>query len=162
MGRAVLIALAGARGAGKSTVAAAIIAARATGQVVSFADPLYAILAGLGVPRALSRDAKEAPSLHLGGASPREFLIASGDFIRATCGADYLIRRALSRAGPEDVIDDVRTPAEHEAIYQSGGIVIYLTGRGIPRDPRGIPIDNSGDIDNTTRAILTACGQSHS
>jgi len=158
----VLIGLAGARGAGKTTVARAIIAARGAGQVVSFADPLYALLAGLGVPRAMSRDAKEAPSPHLGGASPREFLLAAGDFIRATCGADYLIRRALARAGSEDVIDDVRTPAEHEAIYQAGGIVIYLTGRGIPRDPRGIPIDNSGDIDTTTRAILTACGQSQS
>lgn len=140
-----LIAFAGRAGSGKNTATEALSKRFETSEL-AFADPLYdALSAMMGLQpmtdhdlRKLcqDRDFKESPSSALSGMSPRQALQQLGDWVRATFGADYLIRRVQERLAniensqwPSElaIITDLRTEQEADWVRRHGGLVVHVT-----------------------------------
>lgn len=120
-----IIGLAGAAGAGKGSVAAAI--RRLTGwKELGFADPVYgavAAITGLTIDELHDRNIKEKTILWI-GKSPRELLQLLGtEWGRNTIKPTIWIERALALAGENAVITDLRFDNEAQAIHERGGVV---------------------------------------
>lgn len=134
----ILIALTGAAGSGKDTVAAHLVRAHHFTQL-AFADPLRAMVAaGFGVgPRDLERDRKELPLDWL-GVSPRYLLQTLGtEWGRGLIHPDVwlmvLKRRldlALDAGHLRFVISDVRFENEAALVRGMGGTVWHLRRPG--------------------------------
>lgn len=140
-----LIAFAGRAGSGKNTAAEALSQRFETSEL-AFADPLYDALGAMmglqpmtdhDLPKLCQdRDFKESPCAALNGMSPRQALQQLGDWVRATFGADYLIRRAQERLAniensqwPSElaIITDLRTEQEADWVRRHGGLVVHVT-----------------------------------
>lgn len=127
-----LIGLAGQAGAGKGSVAAAILRRGEDWVELGFADPLYAAVEAItGIPqeRLKDRDFKEATIGWL-GKSPREMLQLLGtEYGRRAISESIWVDRAMrtvagnEAAGVSTVITDVRFDNEAAAIRAAGGLV---------------------------------------
>jgi len=145
--RPIILGLAGAIGAGKST-AAAILAERHGFGRTRFAGPLKAMLraflAAVGVPaetieRMIEGDLKEVPSPLLGGRSPRYAMQTLGtewgrDLMAAnlwTSAWRASVDAALAAGARGVAIEDCRFPNEAEVIRRHGGIVVRIERHGL-------------------------------
>lgn len=138
-----LLALTGKAGAGKSTIASAVLrqinerrGAAGTCVVLRFAGPIKAALRAMGLSeREVDGDLKEIPCALLGGKTPRQAMQSLGDWGRAL-DVDLWVRLAFNEAtkwldiGRDVVIDDCRFANEAQAVWEHGGVVIELLGRG--------------------------------
>lgn len=126
-----LIGLAGAAGAGKGSVAAALVQRHGFSEI-AFADPLYAAVSAMlqmPVGRLKDRAVKETVIDGV-GKSPRELLQLLGTefgrkMIKESIWVDLGMRRAASlrRYGERVAITDVRFNNEAEAIREAGGSI---------------------------------------
>lgn len=130
MPQAPLIGIAGRGRAGKDTVANFIIAAIG-GYRYSFADPIRAMLAPLGVdmsdPYWQARKEEPIPAL---GVSPRRMMQTLGtEWGRQLINPDLwlvMAHQRLLRNGPGMVISDVRFENEAAWIRKHGGRIIHV------------------------------------
>jgi dephospho-CoA kinase len=114
-----IIALAGAAGAGRKTVSK-ILKHRHGFAIASFSQPVHDAVNGLyGVGWAALMFSPDEPIGELGGKSPRQLTDALADHARAQISDDVLIRRLVQRTvsrgewGQQDlVIPDLELPSE--------------------------------------------------
>lgn len=158
-----IIGLAGTAGTGKSTLAE-YLTNRHDAATLSFADPLYGMLAGfLGIERdallkmAQNREWKERALVSLGNKSPRQMLQWLGDWVRERCGNDWLVQHLewrlheLADVMPGThlvLITDVRLEMEADWLRSKSGTIWHLlrsqatpvaghrTEAGVPIHPR--------------------------
>jgi len=128
-----IIGLCGAAGAGKGTVAEALVE-RCSLVEMAFADRIYTAVAnitGYSVLELKDREFKEKPIEWLGGKSPRHLLQTLGtewgrDTVSASLWVDATMRHIEHLAGCVTtgiVLTDVRFDNEAEAIRRRGGVV---------------------------------------
>jgi hypothetical protein len=130
-----LLGLHGRAGAGKSTIARAMVE-DGSAALLHFATPIKAMGRAIGLTEAeVNGVDKDEPCELLIGVTPRQFLQDLGAHMRATYGADVVagwtmmhVDRLLAH-GLDVIIDDVRLPTEAAAIWERQGVVIQLTGR---------------------------------
>jgi len=130
-----LVALAGPKGAGKSTGAKLL---EADGfQIVSFAGPLKRMLAagGFGSPQTLEEKEAIIPWL---GVTWRHCAQTLGtEWGRQQIRQDLWVMLAMRQCCDPDgsyVFDDLRFENEAQVIRDAGGCVIHLLGRGLRND----------------------------
>lgn len=161
-----LIALCGAAGAGKDTVADMLPARK-----LAFADTLYAEVAaafGLDASELKCRAIKETPIPELAQyqnddegfdefvdrvhgvpwndserRSPRQILQWWGDYRRAQ-EPDYFVNAVLRKVGPACVITDVRFPNEAALVRQLGGQLWQILRPGYEAGGTGHASDTDG------------------
>lgn len=122
-----IIGLCGAAGAGKGSVANALVTKYFFTEL-AFADPLYAMvstLTGLTVEQLHDREVKEKPIEWL-GKSPRQLLQSLGTewgrgMVKDDLWVGIAIRTALASA--RVVLTDVRFDNEAQAVKDAGGVV---------------------------------------
>jgi len=146
-----LIALCGAAGSGKNTVADRLVKEHGFYHL-AFADPLYemvSIVTGLSREDLEDREVKETPIDWL-GKSPRQLLQSLGtEWGRNTVHDQIWVRAAFSRvadleaAGRDVVITDVRFDNEAVAAKAAGGVVWRVVRRGGPRLTEGAAAHSS-------------------
>ncbi|GHC61771.1 deoxynucleotide monophosphate kinase [Limoniibacter endophyticus] len=128
-----VIALAGAAGSGKSTVADHLVDLHGYTRV-KFAGPLKDMCRAIGLTdEHIEGGLKEVPADILQGKSPRQFMQALGtEFGRDMIGENFWVGLWEARAAQHDrvVVDDCRFPNEAAAVRRLGGVVIKLEGRG--------------------------------
>lgn len=139
-----IIALLGAKGAGKSTLADLLVSSRDFVKL-PFAGPLKqmlrALLACQSVPPAtihemLEGQFKETPSVYLGGRSPRHAMQTLGTEWRDTMHRELWSRiwkgklSYLPTTTPGVVVDDVRFPHEEKVVRAMGGKIILIKRPG--------------------------------
>jgi hypothetical protein len=134
-----IIGLVGGGRTGKNTIAERLEVQHGFWEL-AFAEPLYdGLQATLNLPdEVLDPDRKDSAVPEL-GVSLRELLQGYGDFIRAKCGPDILIRRLHERlrkaAGfghDAFVITDVRLEAEIAWIRSMGGAIWWVARPNSP------------------------------
>jgi len=137
-----LIALNGAKTVGKSTIANALAALSDDVKIVSFASPIRAMLAAMGIDQHNLNVAKEKPIDGL-GKSARQILCSLGtEWGRGMVNEEIWlwamqqqIQKIVNGAdNPEDlviVIDDCRFANEAEWVRNFGGDVVRLIRDGI-------------------------------
>lgn len=179
----IVLGLTGPAGAGKSTVARAVLAALGGGSILHAGFALKAMLrafyASQGVaPQLVERkvdgDLKRAPCPYLGGRTPTQAQQTLGtEWGRQLVVPDLWLaawdreaRRRLAAGAPAIVNDSIRFENEAAAIRALGGRVIRLAGRRDPRvDPAHVSeagvladltVDNGGELGGTVAAIVTA------
>lgn len=129
----VLISLTGAKGCGKSTVGAILVADYGFRRM-RFADALKRMVACLGLTQAQIEGAeKELPCPLLGGKTPRQAMQTLGtEWGRAMIDKDLWVRalqteivgyRVNHKGETRIVVDDLRFPNEHAMIRSMGGVV---------------------------------------
>jgi hypothetical protein len=169
-----LIALTGAAGCGKTT-AAMMLQNRRYYTVMSFADPLRAMLTCIGLEHADTHGGKHEPHDALCGRTPRHGMQTLGyDWGRLHIGEDIWVnhmRRAYLRAQDSGetpvIIDDCRFPNEARMVHDLGGIVIGIVRDSGPRmaheSERGIPgallddvVINDGDVEQLYARVCEA------
>jgi hypothetical protein len=131
-----VIGLSGAAGSGKSTVSAFLIAHGYT--LVKFAGPLKDMCRAIGMTDDhIEGHLKELPSDMLQGKTPRQFMQWLGtEFGRNLIGPTFWIDLwrarviAVLSAGGGVVTDDCRFQNEAEAVWEFGGSIFRLVGRG--------------------------------
>lgn len=129
-----LLGLHGRAGAGKSTIAQAMIA-DGSAALLHFASPIKSMARAIGLTEAQVNGAeKDQPTAMLGGCTPRRFLQQLGRDLRGTRGADVVagwtlvhVDRLLAH-GMDVILDDVRLVSEAAGIWERQGVVIELTG----------------------------------
>lgn len=136
-----LIALCGAAGAGKNTVAERLVRKHGFYHI-AFADPLYemiSIVTGLSREDLEDREVKETPIEWL-GKSPREMLQSLGtEWGRNAVNTQIWVMAAFRRvadleaAGRDVVITDVRFDNEAAAAKAAGGAVWRVVRQGGPQ-----------------------------
>ncbi|NHR07629.1 ATP-binding protein [Chromobacterium haemolyticum] len=132
-----LLALCGAAGAGKSTIAAELVE-RHGYTVIKFAGPLKSMMRALGLSEdEIEGRLKEVPCELLGGATPRHAMQTLGtEWGRQLIHADLWVsawRRAVQRvlaAGGRVVVDDCRFINELGAVLEMNGAVVRLERAG--------------------------------
>ncbi|OQS39777.1 deoxynucleotide monophosphate kinase [Chromobacterium haemolyticum] len=132
-----VLALCGAAGAGKSTIAAEL-AAQHGYTVVKFAGPLKAMMRALGLTDdEIEGHLKEQPSELLGGATPRHAMQTLGtewgrQLIHAELWVGAWARTVLCvlAAGGRVVVDDCRFANELDAVQRLGGVAVRLQRAG--------------------------------
>ena len=156
-----LIALTGPAQIGKTTTARALRDVCGPTKIVSFADPLYAMLDACGVPRH-SLKHEIHPAI---GITPREWMQRTGDHIRAMCGDRWFVDRALyvardflSTRPRMVVIDDLRYDVEAAAVVSAGGFVVRLTGRDGHESRLGANADHSSERGVHPRYVHASIG----
>jgi hypothetical protein len=130
-----LLGLHGRAGAGKSTIARAMVE-DGSAALLHFAAPIKAMARAIGLTEAQVNGVdKDKPCELLDGCTPRQFLQGLGSHMRSMCGPETVagwtmvhVDRLLAH-GLDVIIDDVRLPTEAMAIWERQGIVIELTGR---------------------------------
>lgn len=139
--RGMLIGLAGRKGAGKDTAAAAL--SRRGFSVRRFADPLKGMLRtlfeyqGYGdctIDAMIEGALKEQPIPSLNGRSPRHAMQTLGtEWGRGQIGGDLWVETLIGDVGPSArvVVPDVRFPNELAAIREAGGVVIWIERPGL-------------------------------
>lgn len=142
-----LIALAGNKGSGKTTLAAYLTVERGFLRR-PFAGPLKAMVTTLlrhqsidpgEIERMINGDLKELPTSALGGRSPRYAMQTLGtewrDIMSTTLWVD-IWRNATDtiREVHNIVIDDLRFPHEAEAIWKLGGKIVLVDRPYTPTD----------------------------
>lgn len=177
-----VLGLTGPGGAGKSTVARAVLDHLGGGSILHAAFALKAMLrafyAAQAVPldlieRKVDGDLKRDPCPYLGGRTPTlaqqtlgtewgRDLIAPDLWLAAW---DREARRRLAEGAPAIVNDSIRFENEAAAIRDLGGVVIRLDGRRDPAMPAHVSeagvradlaIDNAGRLGETVRAVVEA------
>lgn len=139
-----LIALCGAAGAGKDTVADMLPYPK-----LAFADLLYDEVAldfGVEVSMLKDRRNKETPQKWLGSLSPREALQLWGDY-RRDVDPDYFVKAMEARLCNESryVITDVRFKNEADMVRSLGGLIIQVVRPGVSAGHTGHASDTAGD-----------------
>jgi len=133
-----IIALTGAKGVGKTTIAREI-EARDWGNrcILSFAEPLRRMVSQL-IPMSLMTDPdrKEQPLEWMGGKSPRQLLQSLGtdwgrDMVSETIWIDAMRRMIPDQSFDVIIIDDCRFENEAQMVRDMGGIVVGLERDGI-------------------------------
>ena len=126
----ILIGMAGPAGSGKDSAAKMLIDIAGGGKIISFASPLKAAMAAMGMPEPDDREAKEKniPGFDF---SWRKAAQTLGTEWGRGLQADLWIKLALKHRALEGltVISDVRFVDEAVAIAMFGGVVIGLQGR---------------------------------
>lgn len=130
-----LIALTGAKGSGKSTVAEELVATHGFVRM-RLADSLKAMLRTIGLTEAqIEGDEKELPCALLGGKTPRHAMQTLGtewgrNLIHAELWSNILrtqlVGLMLSRPDIRVVVDDCRFPSEHAMLRGLGAEVWRL------------------------------------
>ena len=169
-----LIGLAGRARVGKDT-AAGIIAALTRGYTYSFATPVRAMLAPLGIDLNLpyweARKDEFIPAL---GVSPRRLMQTLGtEWGRDTINPDIwlvMAQRRLHASGPGMVVSDIRFENEAAWVRKFGGCVLHITRKDalaveahssetpVPRFPEDITITNDGTIEELRYALEEVFG----
>lgn len=123
-----MIALVGPPGVGKTQAAKALCALVGAYERHSFADRLRdCVRFALGMADAQTRgDAKDKPLVRLGGATPRDFLVAVGEACRAVYAETWIDALAQRTRGRDIVIDDLRHANEAYWVRSQGGVVVRL------------------------------------
>lgn len=149
-----LLGLHGRAGAGKSTIARAMLDCAEPPAVLHFTSPIKTMARAFGLSEEQVNGAsKDTPCDWLGGVTPRVFLQQLGAMLRSTIGEHDLAARAMVEAdrllahGLDVIFDDVRTPAEAAAIWGRHGVVIELTGRASDQ------LDSDATSDSTERPL---------
>jgi hypothetical protein len=130
-----LLGLHGRAGAGKSTIARAMIE-DGSAALLHFATPIKACGRAIGLTEAqVNGEEKDTPCELLDGDTPRHFLQSLGESLRHMYGGRVVagwtmvhVERLLAH-GLDVILDDVRLPTEAAAVWENQGIVIELTGR---------------------------------
>jgi hypothetical protein len=132
-----LLGLHGRAGAGKSTIARAMIA-DGSAALLHFAEPIKAMGRAIGLTETeVNGLDKDKPCGLLGGSTPRRFLQMLGRHLRGLHGANVVAGWTLAHVdrllahGLDVILDDVRLPSEAAAIWERQGVVIELTGRSL-------------------------------
>lgn len=171
-----LVALCGAAGAGKDTVADMLPARK-----LAFADTLYREVSeafGVTIADLKCRATKETPSNRLGlrfcddtafrisrreesyyaPQSPRQILQWWGDYLRAQM-PDYFVCRAaeeIGRVQTPTVITDVRFPNEAAMVRQLGGQIWQIKRPGYEAGGTGHASDTAGDEFAPDRVVVNS------
>jgi len=126
-----IIALSGAAGSGKSTVAG-FLATRFGYCRSKFAKPLKDMCRALGMDDAMIEGGlKEVPQDLLGGQTPRHAMQTLGTQWGRDCmGEDFWVDMWAASVKGRAVVDDCRFPNEAARVRQMGGMVLRLVGRG--------------------------------
>lgn len=132
-----IIGFTGLAGSGKTTAARQLVTVNGWTRI-SFADPLRAMLAALGVTHAEMANAKHVPLPWLHNRTPRELLQTLGtEWGRTFVGPDVWVAAArrnveyeLELGATGVVFDDCRFENEAAMIRQMGGLVIELRRSG--------------------------------
>jgi hypothetical protein len=127
----ILLALAGPAGAGKST-AAKLLVERAGFTRISFAAPLYDMLAAGGFGRPTTLEEKQAIIPGLGFSWRHAAQTLGTEWGRKHLGDDIWVDLALRKASDPNgryVIDDCRFENEAAKVRACGGTVVHLLGR---------------------------------
>lgn len=169
-----LIALAGPKGCGKTTIAKAVGIVRwpHTVRRHRFAGPLKDMLRALGLTEAqVDGDEKELPCELLGGETPRLAMQRLGDWGR-NIDLDLWVNATMLRVAVEllhkhvVVIDDLRFENEALAVRQRGGLIIQLERHGVTysgehESERGLPghlidhiVPNADEPDRVAKHVL--------
>jgi hypothetical protein len=130
-----LLGLHGRAGAGKSTIARAMVE-DGSAALLHFATPIKACGRAIGLTEAqVNGEEKDKPCELLDGATPRQFFQDQGAHFRGMYGAATVagwtmihVDRLLAH-GLDVILDDVRLPMEAAAVWERQGIVIELKGR---------------------------------
>ena len=179
MPQAPLIGIAGRARSGKDTVANFIVAAIG-GYRYSFADPIRAMLAPLGVdmsdPYWQARKEEPIPALSV---SPRRMMQTLGtEWGRQLINPDLwliMAHQRLLQNGPGMIISDVRFDNEAQRIVDLGGEVFEILGRsedgvkghpseaGVARELIATTVDNSveDDMEALDTQLVSALRRQH-
>lgn len=142
-----IIALTGAKGVGKSSIAKSLESRDWTNRcVVSFAEPLRKMMSQL-IPMSFMTDPqkKEEPIEWLGGKSPRQLLQSLGtewgrDMVSQTIWIDSMRRLIADQPFDVVIIDDCRFANEIAMVREMGGVVI-----GLQRDTIAYTCEHSSE-----------------
>ena len=133
-----IIALTGAKGVGKTSIAKEIASRDSDNRcVLSFADPLRRMMAQLIPMDAMTDPAKkEQPVEWLSGKSPRQLLQSLGtdwgrDMVSATIWIDAMRRLISEQSSDVIIIDDCRFANEAHMVHEMGGAVFQLHRDGV-------------------------------
>jgi hypothetical protein len=172
-----LLGLHGRAGAGKSTIARAMVE-DGSAALLHFATPIKACGRAIGLTEAqVNGDEKDTSCELLIGVTPREFLQDLGSHMRSKYGAETVagwtmvhVDRLLAH-GLDVILDDVRLPTEAAAVWERQGIVIELTGRdalkldsSVASAVTELPLDDRwihARIDNRAKVVAVAGSVRH-
>lgn len=168
-----LIGFTGPAGAGKSTAAKALVEILGFKRI-SFADPLRAMLMGIGLTTEDTTIRKNEPIAWLDGKTARQLLQTLGtEWGRQIVHPEIWIRHAEQRIDyfkttrvPGIVFDDVRFDNEAQMIRDAGGFVIrirrnvgelmtHASEKGVNPTLVHASIGNDGDVKEMTRVAVS-------